>query len=48
MNKYCVWPDGTVCEYDDLCEYDWKSDDYAIIWADDWKEACAIYREDFE
>ena len=48
MTKYCVWPDGTVCEYNNLWDYHWKSDDFAIIWADDGEEALAIYIEDFE
>ncbi len=28
---YCVWPDGTTCEANDLCEYAWKSDDFIRI-----------------
>ena len=47
-NRYCVWPDGTVCEYDDLWDYNWKSDDFAVIWADDEYEARAIYDEGCE
>jgi hypothetical protein len=31
MIKIYYWPDGTWCVEDDVHEYDWKSDDYAII-----------------
>ena len=28
--KICVWPDGTMCDLEDIEEYSWMSDDYAI------------------
>lgn len=27
----CRWPDYTWCFYDDLPQYNWKSDDYEVI-----------------
>jgi hypothetical protein len=31
MIKIYYWPDGTWCYEEHLWEYDWKSDDYAMI-----------------
>jgi len=31
LTTYVVWPDGDICELDELWEYTWKSNDYEIV-----------------
>ncbi len=31
MIKIYYWPDGTWCHQENIDEYDWMSDDYAVI-----------------
>jgi hypothetical protein len=31
MDKYRVWPDGTVQAFEDGEPYSWMSDDYAVV-----------------
>lgn len=33
--KHCVWPDDDHCLYEDVADYNWKSDDYLIYMADE-------------
>jgi hypothetical protein len=30
MANFCIWPDGTYCELEDIEEYGWMSDDYYV------------------
>jgi hypothetical protein len=38
MMEYRVWPDGTVQEAHET-PYEWMSDDYRYVWADDEEDA---------
>ena len=29
--KICLWSDGMWCEFDDIEEYTWMSDDYEVM-----------------
>jgi hypothetical protein len=40
---YRVWPDETI-QYEEDEPYDWKSDDYALIYACDADHALEIHR----
>jgi len=31
MTEICVWADGTWCFKEDIEQYSWMSDDYAIL-----------------
>ncbi len=31
MKSICYWPDGTWCNFNELDDYCWKSDDYSRI-----------------
>lgn len=32
--RICIWPDDTWCDFDEVEEYGWKSDDYLDCWVD--------------
>jgi len=35
--EYCLWPDGTYCERNELHEMEWMSDDYIVIGVNEWE-----------
>lgn len=39
MEKFVVWPDGTVCLQSEAWEFTHKSDDYVIVLAEDEEDA---------
>lgn len=41
LQRYAVWPDGTICEADQLWEMGFMSDDFTIVEAESEEDALA-------
>ena len=44
LNDMFCWPDGTLCYRYELTEYEWKSDDYYVVYfgTPEWEKLNAI------
>lgn len=45
MPTFRIWPDYTIQDVDDVEPYDWKSDDFTLIEAEDEETALEIYKK---